>query len=431
MADQEEYHKIITKINAMAPTVPSLARVGMIREILSWLGNPDKKVRMIHIAGTNGKGSTGAMLAKVLNENDYHVGHFSAPAVNDDRDVISVDGEVIDEASVVQIVREIGDQIKQHGGDFTTLGKFEWWVLIGLVYFSKRELSFVVLEASNGGHIDATNAILNPFMVVFTKISLDNIGISGKTLEQVATDMAEIIKPGALVVSYPGQDLEVLRILKDKAANVEANWNTLPTPNITVLSSAPQGLHLNINDLTDIYLSLTGNYQANNLNTVVQIIELLRSKGFRLAKDRTASALAHVSIPGRMEYNADRNILYDGAHNPVGISALANSIKAWHLPFKPTFVLGLMNDKNAHDIIDEIARVAATIIAVTPDEEGAMTADELAAYVVMNANVDVEIADDPSAAIQLARRNRESSKALIVVTGSFFTLRAIFNEDEV
>ncbi|WP_243198168.1 bifunctional folylpolyglutamate synthase/dihydrofolate synthase [Weissella diestrammenae] len=410
---------------------PSLARVGMIREILSWLGNPDTKLRIIHIAGTNGKGSTGAMLANVLNENGYRVGHFSAPAVNDDRDVITMDGAVIAMSDVVSIVKDIITQVKKHGGNFSTLGKFEWWVLIALVYFGKRESDFVVLEAGRGGHIDATNAILNPYMVVFTKISLDNIGITGKTLVQVAKDKAEIIKPGALVVSYPGQDLDVLKILKNKTISAGATWNPLQTPTITVLSSEPQGLHLNINDLQDLYLSLTGNYQANNLNTVVQVIDLLRSKGFRLAKDRTATALAHVSIPGRMEYNADRNILYDGAHNPEGMRALANAIRAWHLPFKPTFVLGLMDDKNAHEMIDEVTAVAATIIAVTPDQKGAMTADELAAYVVMNANVDVEIADDPSAAVQLARRNRESSKSLIVVTGSFFTLHAIFNEDEV
>ena len=129
-----------------------------------------------------------------------------------------------------------------------------------------------------------------------------------------------------------------------------------------------------------------------------------------------------------MEFDAERNILYDGAHNPDGIISLVASIRSWHLPFKPVVVLGLLKGKNYHDMLEELLPHVDTVIAVTPDSDRAMSADELAAKIVMMSNVDVEIADDPSAAITLARRVRESSEALILVTGSFYTLRAIESE---
>jgi dihydrofolate synthase/folylpolyglutamate synthase len=189
-------------------------------------------------------------------------------------------------------------------------------------------------------------------------------------------------------------------------------------------------LVLNADQLENLHLSLTGAFQANNLSTGLQIVTGLRSKGGEIKDQEVATALAHVKIPGRMEYDAERYLLLDGAHNPEGIRALVASLRAWHLPFKPTVVLGLMKDKNSNEMLEELLPHVGTVIAVTPEAapEKAMTADALAAEIVMMSNVDVEIADDPSAAVQLARRVRESSQALIIVTGSFFTLRAVQSE---
>ncbi|QIL50654.1 tetrahydrofolate synthase [Weissella coleopterorum] len=430
MAGREDYRKINKKITEAKAVKPALARVGMIREILSWLGNPDKRLRIIHIAGTNGKGSTGTMLKSVLCESKYHVGHFSAPAIQDDLMMITIDGQPIDQKDVVKIVHEITFQIKKHDGDFSLLSTFEWWVLIALVYFAQQDTQFVILEEGPGGSNDVTNAVRSPYLIAYTKISLDNVCLTGSTLQQVATEYAKIIKAGSLVVSYPGQDYDVQKILHEKSQAVGAFWNPYPLPKITILSSAPRGLSLKIDDIPNIHLPLAGAYQASNLSTVLQIVTFLQQKGFQLSTDRTMAALSNVSITGRMEYVADRNILYDGASNLDGISGLRDSIKAWHLPFKPVFVLGLLDDRNAHEIIDIVASVASTIIAVTPEARDGMTAEAMASYCLHNTNIDVEIADDPGAAVQLARKYRDSSDALIVVTGSIYTLRAIFNEEE-
>lgn len=429
MGTAETYQQITKKMDGPWRVRPEAGnRVGMLQEILRWMGHPESKLRVIHIVGTNGKGSTGVMLAKILVTAGYKVGHFSTPAILNDREVITTNGDMISEADFVSSYKRVLEEVTAHGGDEDTLSKFEWWTLIALDYFARKEMDFVILEAGVGGLRDATNVIEKPLVVAFTKISYDHVGLLGNDLLEIAQDKAGAIKPGASIVNYPGQDIEVYHLLHDKAEEVGAIWNPNPKPVITIVQSSPSGLVLNADQFEGLKLSLTGAYQANNLSTVLQIVTVLKSRGFEIKDVDVAEALAHVKIQGRMEFDAERNILYDGAHNPDGIISLVASIRSWHLPFKPVVVLGLLKGKNYHDMLEELLPHVDTVIAVTPDSDRAMSADELAAKIVMMSNVDVEIADDPSAAITLARRVRESSEALILVTGSFYTLRAIESE---
>lgn len=429
MGTAETYQQITKKMDGPWRVRPEAGnRVGMLQEILRWMGHPESKLRVIHIVGTNGKGSTGVMLAKILVTAGYKVGHFSTPAILNDREVMTTNGEMISEADFVSSYTRVLEEVTAHGGDEDTLSKFEWWTLVALDYFARKEMDFVILEAGVGGLRDATNVIEKPLVVAFTKISYDHVGLLGNDLLEIAQDKAGAIKPGASIVNYPGQDIEVYHLLHDKAEEVGAIWNPHPKPVITIVQSSPSGLVLNADQFEGLKLSLTGAYQANNLSTVLQIVTVLKSRGFEIKDVDVAEALAHVKIQGRMEFDAERNILYDGAHNPDGIISLVASIRSWHLPFKPVVVLGLLKGKNYHDMLEELLPHVDTVIAVTPDSDRAMSADELAAKIVMMSNVDVEIADDPSAAITLARRVRESSEALILVTGSFYTLRAIESE---
>lgn len=429
MGTAETYQQITKKMDGPWRVRPEAGnRVGMLQEILRWMGHPESKLRVIHIVGTNGKGSTGVMLAKILVTAGYKVGHFSTPAILNDREVITTNGDMISEADFVSSYKRVLEEVTAHGGDEDTLSKFEWWTLVALDYFARKEMDFVILEAGVGGLRDATNVIEKPLVVAFTKISYDHVGLLGNDLLEIAQDKAGAIKPGVSIVNYPGQDIEVYHLLHDKAEEVGAIWNPNPKPVITIVQSSPSGLVLNADQFEGLKLSLTGAYQANNLSTVLQIVTVLKSRGFEIKDVDVAEALAHVKIQGRMEFDAERNILYDGAHNPDGIISLVASIRSWHLPFKPVVVLGLLKGKNYHDMLEELLPHVDTVIAVTPDSDRAMSADELAAKIVMMSNVDVEIADDPSAAITLARRVRESSEALILVTGSFYTLRAIESE---
>jgi len=429
MGAAETYRQITTKMGGAWRVKPDKQgnRIRLLREVLHWMGHPERRLKVIHIVGTNGKGSTGVMLASILQTAGYEVGHFSTPAIMNDREVITSNGVMISERDFVWHYQRLLAEIKAHGGDEHTLTKFEWWTLIALLYFTKEEMDFVILEAGIGAQYDATNVVEHPLVVAVTKISSDYLDVIGKQLVDIAMDTAAAIKEGTTVVNYPGQDIEVFNLLKQRTQAVGANWH-MSKPVITIMKSSPEGLVVNADQLEGLKLSLTGAYQANNLSTVLQIVTALKAHHYVITDVAVAEALAHVKIRGRMEYDRERNILYDGAHNPDGMTSLVAAIRSWHLPLKPVVVLGLLAEKNYHDILEELLPCVDTVIAVTPDSDRAMSADALAAQIVMMSNVDVEIADDPSAAISLARRVRESSRAMILVTGSFYTLRAIESE---
>ncbi|WP_258087728.1 bifunctional folylpolyglutamate synthase/dihydrofolate synthase [Weissella fangxianensis] len=430
MGTVETYRQFEKSLGDDWQVLPSQhSRVGMLKEILNWLGHPERRLSVIHIVGSNGKGSTGVMLSKILTTAGYRVGHFSTPAILSDREVVMINGQMISEKEVMFHYKRIMTEIKNHGGDEKTLTKFEMWTLIALCHFAKQEVHFAIIEAGLGGTGDTTNVVEKPLIVAITKISDDHSTMLGHNVLKIAENVAGAIKPGSLVVNYPGQDVEVFKTLRDKATAVGAVWNPYPKPQITLMRSSPEGLIVNADQLEGLKLSLTGAYQANNLSTVLQVVTILKNKRITLSDVTVAEALAHVKITGRMEFDSTHNILYDGAHNPHGISSLVAAIRSWHLPFKPIVILGLIKGKNHMDMLDELLPYVSTIIAVTPDAKNAMSADELAAKIVMMSNVDVEIADDSTAAISLARQVRESSKSLIVVTGSFYTLRAIEKED--
>ncbi|GAK30509.1 tetrahydrofolate synthase [Weissella oryzae SG25] len=410
------------------------SRIAMLQEILHWLGDPDLQSKIIHITGTNGKGSTGVMTADILIAAGYKVGHFSTPAIMDDREMVSVNHQMIAKDTFMRIYGHIKQVIEEHGGHQDTLSGQEWWTLVALYYFAEVGTDFVILEAGWGGINDATNMVTNPVIIAITKINEDDLEEKEDSIAAIANEKAELIKPGAMVVNYPGQAIEVYKVLEAKVAEVGAYWNTLPRPKITLLSGSPNGLNVNIDNLENVHLGLTGAYQVHNLSTVMQIIDVLKSMDCQISDDAIKQGLADVKIPGRMEYDKERNILYDGAHNPEGIRALVASMRAWHLAFKPTVILGLLENSNTQEILDELLPNVETIIAVTPEAPSykhVISADALAARIVMMSNVDVEIADDPSAAIQLARRVRESSQAMIIVTGSFYTLRAIQSDERI
>ncbi len=429
MGTVETYRQLESNLGDDWQLSPSKhSRVGMLKEILSWIGHPERRLSVIHIVGSNGKGSTGVMISKILMTAGYRVGHFSTPAILTDCEVVTINGQMISEKEVMYHYKRIMVEIKNHGGDEKTLTKFEMWTLIALCHFAKQEVQFAVLEAGVGGTGDATNVIDSPLVVAITKISDDHSDFLGHNLLKIAENVAGAIKPGSLIVNYPGQDINVFKILRDKANQVEAIWNPYDKPKITLVRSSPEGLILDADQLEGLKLSLTGAYQANNLSTVLQIVTILKNKRIALSDIAVAEALAHVKITGRMEFDSKHNILYDAAHNPHGITSLVDTIRSWHLPFKPTVILGLVKGKNTAEMLDELLPYVATIIAVTPDSKNAMSADELAAKIVLTSDLDVEIADDSTAAISLARQVRESSKALIVVTGSVYTLRAIEKE---
>lgn len=402
----------------------------ILREVIDWIGRPDEKLKFIHIVGTDGKRATGAMTAGILNATNYKTGRFTTPAIMNDCDMILVDNESISKADFVRSFERILAELKRHGGDITTLSRFEWWFLIAIDYFRREEVKFVVLEGGIDGTCDPTNAISNPLVVAFTHIDYDyKVGQTPQThrLESIAYDKSGAIKPGAVVVNMPGQDHEITRVLKEVTVEKGATWYS-KRPKMTLMKTDSKGMILKLNDDVEIRLSVVGSDYLKNLANVLQIIGYLQDKGVHISMVNIAEALAHLKVAGHMNYDADHNILFDGADSATTMEHLLSSLKSWHLQEKPIFVLGLRKDENWREILDMVLPVTNQVIAVTPAHHEGMHADELAAKIVMQSNVNVEVADDSTAAINLARRARRDTNRLIVVTGSSYTLRAINKE---
>jgi len=402
----------------------------ILREVLAWIGRPDEKLKFIHIVGTDGKHATGAMTSAILTAANYKTGRFTTPAIMDDRDMILVDDEPITQQQFVESFQRILQEIKRHGGDITTLSRFEWWFVISVDHFRRQEVKFVVLEAGIDGVCDPTNAIANPVVVAFTHIDYDYK--TGQTpqiyaLSTIALDKSGVIKPKTVVINMPGQNHEITQVLKEVASKVGADWYSV-RPKITLMKTDLTGMVLKIDDSVEMRLSIVGSDHLKNLSNVLQIIGYLQSRGTKISTVNIAEALAHLQVPGHMTYDSAHNILFDGADSVTSMEHLVSSIKSWHMQAKPIFVLGLRKDENWREILDLVLPVTDQVIAVTPAHHEGMHADELAAKIVMQSNVNVEVADDSTAAINLARRARRDTQRMIVVTGSLFTLRAINKE---
>ncbi len=409
------------------------SRVSVVKEVLAWLGHPDQKLKIIHIAGTNGKSSTGAMLGAILLANGYSFGHFSSPYILSDREQITVNDDMISKSDFLRHYQTLVACFKRHGVDANHLTYFEYFTVISLMHFAENAVDFVIFEAGLGGLRDATNAINPPLLTVFTKISVDHQLSIGRNLKDIAENEAAIIKPGTVVIDYAGQDMTVHRILKAKAEAVGAEWFVHEQDQIIIANTTPAGMDLMINGTSGYFLSMPGAFQVHNFGIVLQIKAALKAMGYTFTTEQTRTGLANVSLIGRMNYHPEKNILFDAAHNVDGMTGLVAALNAWHLKIKPTLILGVLKDKDYHEMLDLIIPVVQRVITVTPKNKSrALSAEALAATIITSyPKVEVEIASDASAAISLAMRVRESSQALIVVTGSFYTLGALQKDDRI
>lgn len=426
MINNDEYLKITKQLDKGWRVIDE-NRVPFLREVLHWLGNPDQKYKIIHIAGTNGKGSTGEMLNQILQASGYRVGKFASPGLYTHREQIMVNSTYITQAEFVVEFKQILTVLKTHDLDIQVLSFFEWWVIVALNYFAKQQLDLAIIEVGVGGDLDATNAITTSMMNIFTKITYDHQNILGDDLVSIAEAKCGILRPGAQVISYSGQQAEVQAVIKQRSATIGATLYEGPRPLITPIKMTPAGTNVKINDELEVFLSLSGQFQLLNLNTVLQAVSVLSQLDYVIPVQAIKNGLAQTKLPGRMEYDVKNNIIRDAAHNPDGMDALVASLKAWRLPFKPTVVLGILRDKNYMMMLETLLPHVARIIAITPaNPTRSLMADELAAQILeMDDNVEVSIADDPTAAITVARQVRESSDAMIIITGSFYTLRAV------
>ncbi|MDV7718995.1 bifunctional folylpolyglutamate synthase/dihydrofolate synthase [Pediococcus ethanolidurans] len=427
--DQQTYHDLIAKMNHQV-LVTQNDRVPILRHILAQLQHPEQAYKVIHIAGTNGKGSTGAMLAAILQANGYHVGHFSSPAMLDDREQIKLDGQMISYTAFLRAYQVISDTLKQ-SDTAVSLSIFEWFTLIALVAFKQANVDYVVLEVGLGGKNDATNAISAPLLTLFTHIDYDHTQILGHTIRKIATQKAGIIKPGSTVIVAPHQKQMPRQVLRQVAENQQVNVHFVQDVHLKIIKRDETGTKLQISGpmiAQHVYqLGLVGNFQLDNLATVLSAVTWLQRHGTSIKEHIVHQALAQLSIPGRMQLiHQAPTIILDGAHNPDGAKQLVKSLKTLFPNRKISFLLGFLADKNYFEMLKSYLPLATDVYVNTPSQhQRALDKHQLAHVIQTEFHFPKDHLFELSnskASLNLARQ-QSSKNDVIIVTGSFYFIK--------
>ena len=346
-----------------------------IRRLLGRLGNPQEKLKFVHIAGSNGKGSTAAMLASILEKAGYRTGLYTSPFINRFNERMQVNGEQIPDDTLAELTLRIqpyADAME----DAPT--EFELITALAMEYFLRENCDIVVLEVGMGGELDSTNVIGVPEAAVIAAMGLDHVKELGPAMADIARAKAGIIKAGGAVVSYGGNpeaDEVFAQVCRERGASLRRPDFSRIAPGAFDLD----GQSFSYGDWADLRIPLAGRYQLNNAAVVLETVEALRERGWQISGEAVRQGMASARWPARFEVlRRDPVFIVDGGHNPHGIQATAESLQRLFPGRKITFVTGVMADKDVESILGLIVPLAEQFFTVRPENPRAMKAEELA-----------------------------------------------------
>ncbi len=351
-------------------------------KILEILGNPHKTLKSIHIAGTNGKGSTSAMINMILIEAGYKVGMYTSPYLEEFEERIQINSKNIPKDSLSNVVTEVKnavDEVIRLGYEHPT--EFEIVTCAAFLHFSSEKVDYAVIEVGLGGKLDSTNVIM-PLLSVITSISYDHMQILGDTIEKIALEKAGIIKNQVPVVLYP-QKSDVRHIIEETCFIKNSILSRVFEDSAKLCSVDDKSNFQRIivrtkKDEYKIELSLLGKHQLLNCATAITSIEVLIELGAKISKDNITKALKKVKWPGRLEVMRQAPLLViDGAHNIDGIMSLRNNVEEYFKYNKVILILGILADKQVESMIKTIVPMASRVIAVTPHSKRGELAEKL------------------------------------------------------
>lgn len=344
------------------------------KELLSLLGNPQDKLRFIHVAGTNGKGSFCSMMSSVLQKQGYKVGLYTSPYIVVFNDRIRVSGLPIAEDDINDLflrVRQKADTMKTPPSsfDFITAAAFLW--------FYETKCDVVVLEVGLGGRYDSTNVIKNSLLSVITGIAFDHTEILGDTIEKIAWEKAGIIKESCPAL-YGGNDEKALAVIEKECEEKHSELTVKNPDLLKILSTTLDGTEFEF-DGKEYFIRLLGLYQPANAATVLAAIDVLRKHGFEISETAVKDGLSSAVWQARFEKIADEPVvLYDGGHNPQGVRAAVESVRAYFGDKKINLLVGILADKAHGEMAEELAKIADRVICIAPPSPRALPAEALA-----------------------------------------------------
>ena len=395
---------------------PGLER---ITELCARLGNPEDSLRFIHVAGTNGKGSTSRMISSILEKAGYSVGLFTSPYIERFNERIMLNGEDIadcDLAKDTETVRVHADAME----DSPT--EFELITAIALVYYKRMGCDYVVLECGLGGRLDSTNVIKTSVLSIITGIDLDHTAILGDTAAKIAAEKAGIIKCGVPVIFGEGCG-EAEEVIRKTAEKMNSPYIRTDFSEIADVSSDLEGTSFSFGG-KKVRINLHGLYQTRNTATVLTAVDVLRKEGVNITEENIAVGLAAARWPARFEIlSRIPLVIYDGAHNPQGIAGACENIAHYLSPMtddgKIALLMGVMADKDHDRMTAMLAPYAKKVFSVTPANERSLSAagvgDEFSRFGIETESFDV-LSDGVASAVRYAKNN----KIPLVCLGSLY-----------
>lgn len=355
-----------------------------IRELCLRLGNPQEELKFVHIAGTNGKGSTLAYVSTILKSAGYRVGRYSSPVIFEYRELIQVNNRPITKAALregVALIRQCCEAMTAEGLPHPT--RFEVETALAFWYFRRCQCDIVVLETGMGGRLDATNLITTTQVAVLASISMDHMKFLGDTLEKIAAEKAGIMKEGCAVVSMK-QEPEAMEVVRRVARDRHCTLQIADSEKATQIRYGVEKQRFTYRGMKNLEISLAGKFQISNAVLAIEVIEALRGCGFEVTEKMLRKGLQETEWPGRFTVIGKKPLfLVDGAHNEDAARKLANSIEFYFTNRRIIYIMGILKDKEYGKIVELTCNYADQIITVTPPENPrALHAYELAQEIV-------------------------------------------------
>lgn len=346
-------------------------------ELLDRLGNPHKKLKYVHITGTNGKGSTAAMVASALTAAGLRTGLSTSPHLWQFHERFQVDGVPIPDEALGRIAEQV---IAAGKGMEDSATEFELMTAVGMLYFLEAACDIVVLEVGLGGRLDSTNVIPAPEVAVITNIGLEHTAELGDTRALIAQEKSGIIKAGCEAVLY-GQSREVEAVVERACQKLEVPLTITGPEELEVLSSGLEGQTFRYRGKGPYHIPLLGEHQRYNAAVALETLWALARRGWRISEEAIAEGLSNTVWPARLELaRRGPDVLLDGGHNPQCMEALCQSLKKLYPDQKLIFLTGMLADKDYPAMVGEMLPLAREFVTITPDSDRAMSAQDLAEY---------------------------------------------------
>lgn len=398
----------------------SIPGLGRTQELLEKMENPEKKLKFVHIAGTNGKGSTAAMTASILSKAGYRTGLYTSPYIYRFHERIQVDGvEISDEelAEITEYVKPLADSMAQSPTEF------ELVCCIAFEYFYRKKCDIVVLEVGMGGAWDATNVIEVPEVAVITNIGLDHTEYLGDTVEKIAETKSGIFKPhghGVVYRSTPSVEAVYERVCAERDVSLrKADFDGLVLKAHTL-----EGQVFDCGSRKDLVLPLLGDHQLHNASVVLSIADTLIGEGWKISEQNIYDGIRDVRWPGRFDIVCRKPLfIIDGGHNPQCIEALVKNIQDYLAGKKVIALTGVLADKDYADMYKPVMPLVDRFVCITPPNPRKLEAEQLARYLRQagaQAQASESILDGVKKAMELAGKD-----GVVLCFGSLYSIGGI------